>query len=81
MLFTMISRVSFTSLRIHLFIQDQRILMLDRYHWIRYVLESKKLYLEKIYTNENGSDMLTKCLPKKKLEACRQRAGLVEPTT
>ena len=34
-----------------------------RYHWIHDVLESKKLYLEKIHTSENGSDMLTKCLP------------------
>ena len=45
------------------------------------MLESKKLYLEKIHTNENGSDMLAKCLPKENQEACRQRAGLVEPTT
>ena len=42
-----------------------------RYHWIRDVLESKQLYLEKIHTSENGSDMLIKCLPKEKLEACR----------
>ena len=26
-----------------------------RYHWIRDVLESKQLYLEKIHTSENGS--------------------------
>ena len=45
------------------------------------MLESKKLHLDKIHTSENGSDILTKCLPKEKLEACRQRAGLVEPTT
>ena len=51
-----------------------------RYHWIRDVLESKQFYLEKIHTDENRSDMLTKCLPKEKLEACRQRAGLFEPT-
>ena len=51
-----------------------------RHDWIRDVLESNQLYLEKIHTSENGSDMLTKCLPKEKLEACRQRAGLVEPT-
>ena len=38
-----------------------------RYHWIRDVLESKQLYLEKIHTSENGSDMLTKCLSKEKL--------------
>ena len=51
-----------------------------RYHWIRDVLESKQFYLEKIHTDENRSDMLTKCLLKEKLEACRQRAGLFEPT-
>ena len=51
-----------------------------RYHWIHDVLESKQLYLEKIHTNENGLDMLTKCLPKQKLEACKQRAGFAEPT-
>ena len=34
-----------------------------RYHWIRDVLESKQLYLEKIHTNKKGSNMLTKfCL-------------------
>ena len=52
-----------------------------KYHWIRDVLELKQFYLEKIHTSENGSDMLTKCLPKEKLEACRQRADLVETTT
>ena len=31
------------------------------------MLESKQLYLKKIHTSENGSDMLTKCLPKKKI--------------
>ena len=52
-----------------------------RYPWIRDVLKSKQLYLEKIHTSKNGSDMLTKCLPKEKVKAHRQRAGLVEPTT
>ena len=28
-----------------------------------------------------GLDMLTKCLPKEKLKACRQRTGLIEPMT
>ena len=51
-----------------------------RYHWIRDVLEMKELQLEKVHTNENRSDMLTKSLPKEKLEACRRRAGLVQPT-
>ena len=45
------------------------------------MLESKQLYLEKVRTSENGVDMLTKSLPKQKKEACRPRAGLVEPTS
>ena len=52
-----------------------------RYHYIDDVFESKQFYWEKIHTSENGLDMLTKCLPKEKLKACRQIAGLVEPTT
>ena len=44
------------------------------------MLESKQLYLEKIHTSEKGLDMLTECLPKEKLEACRQSVSLVEPT-
>lgn len=41
-------------------------------------LNSKQLYLEKVQTSENGSNMLTKCLRKEKLKACRQRASLVD---
>ena len=42
-----------------------------RCQWIRDLLKLKKLYLKKIHTSENGSSMLTKGLPKEKLEACR----------
>ena len=52
-----------------------------RYHRIYDILELKKLYLEKTHTSENGSNMLTKRLLKEKLEACRQKAGLVETMT
>ena len=34
-----------------------------RYHWIWHVLEEEQLSLEKIYTNRNPTDMLTKILP------------------
>ena len=51
-----------------------------RYHWIRDILEKKLLQLKKIHTDENGSDMLTKILPREKLEYCRQEAGLVDPS-
>lgn len=40
----------------------------------------KQLHLEKVHTSDNGSDMLTKTLPKEKLDAFRQRTSLVEPT-
>ena len=50
-----------------------------RYHWILDVFEMKELQLEKVHINDNGSDMLTKSLPKEKLEACRRRASLVQP--
>ena len=42
-----------------------------RYHWILDVFEMKELQLEKVHINDNGSDMLTKSLPKEKLEAYR----------
>ncbi|KAL5842405.1 hypothetical protein ACOSQ3_013008 [Xanthoceras sorbifolium] len=51
-----------------------------RYHWIRDVLEKKQLQLEKIHTEENGSDMLTKILPRQFFEFCRLAAGMVEPS-
>ncbi|VVA10754.1 PREDICTED: Retrovirus-related Pol poly from [Prunus dulcis] len=52
-----------------------------RYHWIRDVLESKQLQLEKIHTDDNSSNMMTKSLPKDKYEFCRIAAGLLEPPT
>ena len=50
-----------------------------RYHWIRDQIEEKIFELVKISTHENGSDMLTKILPRDKLEVCRLKAGLVIP--
>ncbi|CAL1360546.1 unnamed protein product [Linum trigynum] len=49
-----------------------------RYHWIRDVLEMKQLQLEKIHTDENGSDMCTKTLPREKFEFCRSAAGIMK---
>jgi hypothetical protein len=49
-------------------------------HWIHDALEDK-LQIEKIYTDDNGSDMMTKPLPIQKLKICRSVAGLVEPPT
>ena len=50
-----------------------------RYHWIRDQIEEKIFELVKNRTHENGSDMLTKILPRDKLEVCRLKAGLVIP--
>ncbi|KAK9698616.1 hypothetical protein RND81_08G117800 [Saponaria officinalis] len=47
-----------------------------RYHWIRDVLESNLLHIEKIHTDDNGSDMMTKTLPMEKLDVCRRKAGM-----
>ena len=52
-----------------------------RYHWIRDALEIKLFCVEKIHTNENGSDMMTKPIPTENLQVCRKQAGLVEPLT
>ena len=41
-----------------------------RYHFIRSVLEDGQLKLEKIHTSQNPADMLTKAIPKEKLEGC-----------
>jgi hypothetical protein len=46
-----------------------------RYHWIRDALELKLFQLEKIHTDNNGADMMTKTLPMEKLALCRAKAG------
>ena len=50
------------------------------YHWIREVLDEKKLKLEKIHTNFNWYDMMTKTIPTEKVEDCCQGAGIVVHT-
>jgi ATP-binding cassette subfamily B (MDR/TAP) protein 1 len=52
-----------------------------RYHWIRQVVSSKLVQLEKIHTDKNGSDMMTKILPKDKLLLCCKAAGMAMPPT
>ncbi|KAG8481286.1 hypothetical protein CXB51_026104 [Gossypium anomalum] len=47
-----------------------------RYHWIRDVFEAKLLELQKIHTNDNGADMLTKALPRGKFETCCLTSGM-----
>jgi hypothetical protein len=40
-------------------------------HWIHDALEDKLLQIEKIYTDDNGSNMMTKLLSTQKLEICK----------
>ena len=47
-----------------------------RYHWIRDVLESKDIEMEKIHTDKNIADMLTKVVSCDKLKVCAKGAGL-----
>jgi transposase InsO family protein len=47
-----------------------------RYHWIRDVLHKKEIYVEKVHTDDNGADMLTKVMSKGKLQACCKIAGM-----
>lgn len=52
-----------------------------RYHWIREILNHKLLELEKIHTDDNGADMLTKALVREKLETCCSIADMENPST
>ena len=52
-----------------------------RYHWLRDAFNDNLFELEKIHTDHNGSDMLTKTLPREKLEVCHFIAGMVTPST
>ena len=48
-----------------------------QYHWIQEVMSSKLLQLEKIHTNQNSLYMMTKVLPKEKLQVCNEVAGMM----
>jgi hypothetical protein len=53
------------------------------YHWIREVVSSKLLKLEKIHADKNGSDMMTKILPSEKVNSYILQGsgpGAVPPT-
>jgi hypothetical protein len=47
-----------------------------RYHWIQNMLSSKQLQLEKVHTDDNGADMLTKVVTRAKLDVCRRLTGM-----
>ncbi|RDX80455.1 hypothetical protein CR513_38993, partial [Mucuna pruriens] len=46
-----------------------------RYHWIRDAFDAKLLELAKVHTDNNGVDMMTKALPRRKFEAETLTAG------
>ena len=55
---------------------------IDVRYWIRDVLDSKLLQLEKVHTDDNISDMLTtKTLSRDKHLKCRTLAGMVDFST
>ena len=52
-----------------------------RCHWLRDALNDNLFELKKIHTDHNGFDMLTKTLPREKLEVCRSIAGMASSST
>ena len=49
-----------------------------RYHFIRSVLEDGQLKLEKIHTNDNPADMLTKVVTREKMKSSSTSVGLLD---
>uniref|UniRef100_A0A2N9GFS8 Integrase catalytic domain-containing protein n=1 Tax=Fagus sylvatica TaxID=28930 RepID=A0A2N9GFS8_FAGSY len=47
-----------------------------RYHWLRLIVDQQLMQLRKIHTNKNPANMLTKVVPKEKLELCAGSAGM-----
>ena len=47
-----------------------------RYHWIRDAIEEKRFKLKKIHTDKNAANMITKVIPKQKMEFCSMLAGM-----
>ena len=47
-----------------------------RYHWIQDAILNKMFQLRKIHTDKNSSDMLTKVVPRQKLEFCIKSIGM-----
>ena len=47
-----------------------------RYNWLRLVIEQQIFELEKIHTDENPADMLTKVVSREKLKLCVELADM-----
>ncbi|RDX67831.1 hypothetical protein CR513_53245, partial [Mucuna pruriens] len=52
-----------------------------RYHWIRDALDVKLLELDKVHTDDNGTNMMTKVVPRGKFEACCEIVWLAITST
>ena len=47
-----------------------------RYHWLRLVVQQRSFQLEKIHTNKNPVDMLTKVVSREKLKPYVRLVGI-----
>ncbi|CAA0817270.1 cysteine-rich RLK (RECEPTOR-like protein kinase) 8 [Striga hermonthica] len=47
-----------------------------RYHWLRQAVEEQLLKLEKIHTDKNPADMMTKVVTRGKLQLCAELIGM-----
>ena len=47
-----------------------------QYHFVRDIVEDKKVLLEKVDTLKNVADSLTKSVSTKKLSSCRESMGI-----
>ncbi|CAA0806720.1 Unknown protein, partial [Striga hermonthica] len=47
-----------------------------RYHWLRQAVEDQQFKLEKIHTDENFADVMTKVVAGKKLQLCAELIGM-----
>ena len=52
-----------------------------RYHWIRDAIEDGLFELDKVHTDDNGSDTLTKPLAREKLKVCCSIAGMANSSS
>ena len=50
-----------------------------RYHWIQEKIKDKSMQVEKISTNENPANMLTKIVTRDKFELCKELIGMSSP--
>jgi hypothetical protein len=73
--YTVIIRVSFFFAKSPAYHSRTKHIQL-RYHFIRSLLESGQLLLEKIRGTENPADMLTKVVTMEKLKLCAASVGL-----